>query len=76
MQALAKFDTLAGMAALRCPVLMLYGEHFIYSRHRALLQSKCPQAQVEIVPGGRFCMSWERAADVATLARGFLSPSS
>ena len=30
MGALARFDTLGGMAALRCPVLMLYGEHFIY----------------------------------------------
>src|SRR5262245_50536159 len=72
MGALAKFDTLAGMAALQCPVLMLYGEHFIYGRHRALLQSKCPQAKVAIVPGARFCMSWERAGDVAAHARAFL----
>jgi pimeloyl-ACP methyl ester carboxylesterase len=72
MGALAKFDTLAGMAALKCPVLMLYGEHFIYGRHRALLQSKCPQAKLEIVPGARFCMSWERAKDIATHARQFL----
>ena len=72
MGALARFDTLGGMAALKCPVLMLYGEHFIYGRHRALLQSKCPQARIEIVPGGRFCMSWERATDVAAHARGFL----
>jgi pimeloyl-ACP methyl ester carboxylesterase len=72
MGALEKFDTLAGMSALACPVLMLYGEHFIYSKHRALLQSKCPQARVEIVPGGRFCMSWERAIDVADRARQFL----
>ena len=72
MGALAKFDTLGGMAALDCPVLMLYGEHFIYGRHRALLQSKCPQAKVELVPGARFCMSWERASDVAAHARAFL----
>ena len=72
MGALSKFDTLAGMAALRCPVLMLYGENFIYGKHRPLLQAKCPQARVEIVPGGRFCMSWERAAEVADHARGFL----
>ena len=44
---------------------MLYGENFIYGKHRALLQAKCPQAKVEIVPGGRFCMSWERATDIA-----------
>jgi pimeloyl-ACP methyl ester carboxylesterase len=73
MGALAKFDTLDGLTALQCPVLMLYGEHFIYGRHRALLQSKCPQAKVEIVPGGRFCMSWERATDIAAHARTFLA---
>ena len=28
--------------------------------------------QVEIVPGGRFCMSWERASEIAEHARGFL----
>jgi pimeloyl-ACP methyl ester carboxylesterase len=73
MQALARFDILGGLAAMKCPVLMLYGEHFIYGRHRALLQSKCPQARVEIVPGGRFCMSWERARDIAGHARAFLT---
>jgi pimeloyl-ACP methyl ester carboxylesterase len=72
MGALSKFDTLGGMAALECPVLMLYGEHFIYGRHRALLQAQCRQAKVEIVPGARFCMSWERAEEVAAKARAFL----
>jgi hypothetical protein len=72
MGALAKFDTLGGMAALKGPVLMLYGEHFIYGRHRALLQAKCPHAKVEIVPDARFCMSWERAEDIAAHARAFL----
>jgi pimeloyl-ACP methyl ester carboxylesterase len=72
MGALAKFDTLAGMAALKCPVLMLYGEKFIYGKHRALLQAKCPHAKVEIIPNGRFCMSWERATEIAAAARAFL----
>ena len=68
MGALAKFDTLGGLAALKLPVLMLYGENFIYGKHRALMQSKCPHAKLEIVPGGRFCMSWERATDIAAHA--------
>jgi hypothetical protein len=72
MGALSRFDTLGGMAALKCPVLMLYGEHFIYGRHRALLQARCPQAKVEIVPGARFCMCWERAEEVAARARAFV----
>ena len=72
MQALAKFDTLAGMAALKCPVLLLYGEKFIYGRHRALLQANCKQAEIELIPDGRFCMSWERATDIAASASRFL----
>jgi hypothetical protein len=52
---------------------MLYGEKFIYGKHRALLQSKCTHAKVQIVPNGRFCMSWERAGDVAAAAREFFA---
>ena len=65
MEALKRFDVLARLAAVRCPVMILYGEHFIYGKHRALMQASCPQARVEIVPGGRFCMTWERSLDIA-----------
>lgn len=73
MQALKTFDTLQGMERLKCPTLMLYGEHFIYGRHRALMQQKCPHARIETIPGGRFCMTWERATDIATHAKAFLT---
>ena len=73
MQALKTFDTLEGMARLKCPTLMLYGEHFIYGRHRALMQQKCPHAEIKTVPGGRFCMTWERATDIAAHAKTFLT---
>ena len=36
------------------------------------VQSKCPHAKFESVPGGHFCMSWERATDIAGHARTFL----
>ena len=72
VQAFEKFDLFAALANVACPVLMLYGERFIYGKHRALLQSKCQQARVEIIAGGRFCMSWERAEDIAGQARAFL----
>ena len=72
MQALAKFDPVAGLAAIKCPVLMLYGEHFIYGKHRALMQAACPQAEIKTIPNGRFCMSWERAEDIAHHAHAFL----
>ena len=73
MQALAKFDPVAGLKAVKCPVLMLYGEHFIYGKHRPLMQEACPAARIKTVPGGRFCMSWERAPEIAAHARAFLT---
>src|SRR5476649_1701324 len=66
------FDLFGTMQRLACPVLMLYGETFVYGRHRHMLQTKCPHAKIEIVPGGNFCMTWERTADIATHARSFL----
>lgn len=73
VQAYEGFDLFGTMQRLACPVLMLYGEHFVYGRHRHMLHAKCPHAKVEIVPGGRFCMTWERATDIAAHARAFLS---
>ena len=72
MQALAKFDPLAGLRAIKCPVLMLYGENFIYGKHRPLMQEACPHAEIKNIPGGRFCMTWERAQDIAEHAHAFL----
>ncbi|QQS14133.1 MAG: alpha/beta fold hydrolase [Rhodospirillales bacterium] len=72
MGALRKFDTLGRFAAVRCPALMLYGENFIYGAHRDKLLARNPAARAEIVPGARFCMTWERADEVAARAAAFL----
>ncbi len=72
VQAYERFDLFGTMQRLACPVLMLYGEHFVYGRHRHMLQAKCPHAKLEIIAGGNFCMTWERTADIAAHARAFL----
>jgi pimeloyl-ACP methyl ester carboxylesterase len=72
MEALKRFDPLTALTRVKCPVLMLYGENFVYGKHRALMQGACPHARLEIVAGGRFCMTWERAPDIAAHARSFL----
>mgnify|MGYP001176426133 CR=1 FL=1 len=72
MGALGKFDTLGTAARVRQPTLMLYGENFIYGKHRALVSAKIADVRIEIIPNGRFCMTWERAADVAAAATRFL----
>jgi len=66
------FDLEGTLAKITCPVLMLYGENFIYAKYRDRLPPHCPQARIELIPGGRFCMSWERAAEIAAHARAFL----
>ncbi|MBS0546706.1 MAG: alpha/beta fold hydrolase [Proteobacteria bacterium] len=71
VQAYELFDLFGTMQRLACPVLMLYGETFVYGRHRHMLHTKCPHARIEIVPGGNFCMTWERATDIAAHARAF-----
>jgi pimeloyl-ACP methyl ester carboxylesterase len=72
MGALASFDTLGTAARVKQPTLMLYGEHFIYGKHRALVSSRIADVPSVIVAGGRFCMTWERASDIAAAATRFL----
>ena len=72
MGALSQFDTLGMLERLRCPVLMLYGEHFIYGKHRDTLRARVPQAEMQIIADARFCMSWERASEIAERAAPFL----
>jgi pimeloyl-ACP methyl ester carboxylesterase len=72
VEAYARFDLLGNVAKVRCPVLMLYGEHFIYARYRDEVKARCPQATVELLADARFCLCWERAPEIAARARAFL----
>jgi pimeloyl-ACP methyl ester carboxylesterase len=72
MSAFSSFDILPTLARVSCPLLVLYGEKFIYGKHRDLMQKHAPKATIETVPNGRFCMTWERAEDIAAHARHFL----
>jgi len=73
VQAFSGFDLVGTLGRLTCPVLMLYGENFIYGKYRDKVHAACPHATLEIVSGGRFCMTWERATDIAAHARTFLT---
>ena len=73
VQAFAGFDLIGTLGMIDCPVLMLYGEKFIYRKYRRQVHDACPHATVEIIRGGRFCMTWERATDIAAHARSFFA---
>jgi len=73
--ALANFDLDDGLRRLQQPTLLLLGEHFHYTRHLPDMAERIRDLRHEVLPGARFCMSWERAADIARLATPFLAES-
>ncbi len=70
--ALANFDMDDGLRRLTQPTLLLLGEHFYYARHVDEMLARVGDIRHAILPGGRFCMTWERAEEIAALATPFL----
>jgi pimeloyl-ACP methyl ester carboxylesterase len=71
--ALANFDMEGGLRRLTQPTLLLVGEHFYYVRFLNDLIARVKHLRHEVLPGARFCMSWERAEEVAAKACAFLA---
>lgn len=71
--ALANFNMEDGLQRLSQPTLLLLGEHFYYVKFVDQMLARIRDVRHEILPNGRFCMSWERADDIAARARPFLS---
>ncbi len=72
MTALAAFDVGAGMRRIACPTLLLSGEHFYYDTYRPEVLKLVPDIRAEVIPGGRFGMSWEHAETIAARTLAFL----
>jgi pimeloyl-ACP methyl ester carboxylesterase len=70
--ALARFDMDDALRRLAQPTLVLLGEHFHYTRFVDEMVARIRDLRYVILPGGRFCMSWERATEIATHATPFL----
>jgi pimeloyl-ACP methyl ester carboxylesterase len=71
--ALANFNMDAGLRGLTQPTLLLLGEHFYYARHIEDMLTRVRDVRHAILPGGRFCMTWERADEIAARAAPFLA---
>ena len=71
--ALAAFDMQAALRRIACPTLLLSGEHFYYDRYRPEVLALVPDSRAEIVPGGRFGISWEHAGTIAARTAAFLA---
>lgn len=70
--ALANFDMDDALRRLAQPTLLLLGEHFYYARYVNEMAARIRDLRHEIILEGRFCMSWERATDIAARAIPFL----
>lgn len=70
--ALANFDMNDGLTRLAQPTLLLLGEHFHYVKHIEDMRARIRNLRDAVLPNGRFCMSWERATEIAEIARPFL----
>ena len=70
--ALANFDVDDGLRRLAQPTLLLLGEHFHYTRFVDEMVARVSNIRHAVLPGGRFCMTWERAEDIAAHVTAFL----
>ena len=70
--ALARFDLDAGLRALRQPTLLLLGQHFHYTPFLGEMATRVRDLRHAVLPGARFCMSWERAEEIAARVSAFL----
>jgi pimeloyl-ACP methyl ester carboxylesterase len=63
--ALHRYDIPGRLTSVTQPILLLMGEHFQYTSYASELSSRIQQGRCDIIEGGRFCMTWERAEDIA-----------
>jgi pimeloyl-ACP methyl ester carboxylesterase len=70
--ALANFDMDDGLRRLAQPALLLLGEHFYYAKFLDGMIERVKDLSHAVLPGARFCMSWERADEIAARATVFL----
>jgi pimeloyl-ACP methyl ester carboxylesterase len=72
LDALHAYELNANLARIKQPVLLLIGEHFHYARFKDDFARLIPDVRLHILPDGRFCMTWERAEEIARYAAAFV----
>jgi pimeloyl-ACP methyl ester carboxylesterase len=72
LDALHQYDIGANLGRLRAPVMLLMGEFFYYVDLRDQFAARIKKLQSHTIPDARFCMTWERADEVAHRTVQFL----
>lgn len=73
LDALHQYELTANLQRIACPLLLLVGEHFYYIQYRDEFHNRNKHLKSIVLPGVRFCMCWERAAEVGRHTLEFLA---
>ena len=71
LTALKRYDLAQGLERVRCPALLVMGEHFYLGKSAAEIRARVQDLRYEVLPDTRFCAGWERASEIARLAIEF-----
>ena len=72
LDALHDYPVAEALRDLTQPVLLLMGEHFHYVSCLPEFAARVRDLETGVIAGARFCMTWERADDIARHVRVFL----
>ena len=72
LDALHQYDMPTNVPRVTCAALQLTGEHFIYVKDHPEFASRIKNLKQIVIPGGRCCVGWEKADEIARHTREFL----
>ena len=76
LDAIHAYDLPTNLKKIRCPTLLMMGEHFHYVQDMPTLQSYLANSAGAVIQGGRFCMTWEHAGEITERTLKFINKSS
>jgi pimeloyl-ACP methyl ester carboxylesterase len=71
LAALKAYELGPALERVRCPALLVMGEHFYHRAGADEIRRRLPEIRYEVLPDTRFCAGWERAPEIARLAIEF-----
>jgi len=72
LDAIHRYDIPGNLVRVRKPVLQLTGEHFIYAKDLDAFRARVPHIDSRILAGGRCCVGWEKAGEIAGAVLQFI----
>lgn len=72
LDALHQYDMPTNLPRVKRPALQLTGEHFIYVKNHPEFAARIPDLRQHVIAGGRCCVAWEKADEIARATVEFL----